>query len=46
LLIVDLAQIPDVSLDNSAVSDTPVLNQTSMVRFLAVLFARAVSQKA
>jgi hypothetical protein len=45
LLIVDLAQIQDVSLDNSALGYTPVLNQTPIVMLLTILFARAASQK-
>jgi hypothetical protein len=45
LLIVDFAQIQDVSLDNSALGYTPVLNQTPIAMLLTILFARAVSQK-
>jgi hypothetical protein len=45
LVIVDLAQIEHVSLDNSALSYPPVLNQTPIVMLLAILFARAASQK-
>jgi hypothetical protein len=45
LLVVDLAQIQDMSLDNSALGYTPVLNQTPIVMLLAILFARAASQK-
>jgi hypothetical protein len=39
------AQIQDVSLDNSALGDTPVLNQTPIGMLFTILFARGVSQK-
>jgi hypothetical protein len=40
LLIVDLAQIQDVSLDSSVLGYTPVLNQTLIAMLLTILFAR------
>ena len=45
LVIVDLAEIEHVSLDNAALGYTPVLNQTPIVMLLAILFAHAASQK-
>src|SRR5262249_5427648 len=45
LAIIDLAQLQHVSLDNSTLGYTPILHQTPIVMLLAILFARAASQK-
>ena len=45
LATADLAQIQYVSLDNSAVGYTAVLNHTPIVVYLTVLLACAASQK-
>ena len=45
LAIVNLSQIQDVALDNAAIGYTPVLYHTPILVLLAILFARAASQK-